>query len=112
MGVRVSTTIDMKALPSRVGAVKADADLLPAFTDSERAAFLALYRLDADTADYALDESVAADPARSLEAETALSALLANDYAGAVRHVNQLIDAVVVGVVNSPNPRITETSPR
>ncbi len=105
MGVRVSTTIDMKALPSRVGAVKADADLLPAFTDSERAAFLALYRLDADTADYALDESVAADPARSLEAETALSALLANDYAGAVRHVNQLIDAVVVGVVNSPNPK-------
>jgi ABC-type antimicrobial peptide transport system permease subunit len=27
------------------------------------------------------------------------------DYAGAVRHVNQLISAVVVGVVNSPNPK-------
>ncbi len=104
-GVRVSTTIDMKALPSRVGATKADGDLLPAFTDAERAAFLALYRLDAERSDYALDEALASDPAFAEEADTALSALLANDYPGAVRHVNQLIDAVVVGVVNSPNPK-------
>ncbi|ULQ59496.1 FtsX-like permease family protein [Brucepastera parasyntrophica] len=27
------------------------------------------------------------------------------DYSGAVRHVNQLVDAVVVGVINSPNPK-------
>jgi hypothetical protein len=26
------------------------------------------------------------------------------DYSGAVRHVNQLVDAVVVGVINSPDP--------
>ncbi len=105
MGVRVSTTIDMKALPERIAAVKADADLLPAFSGEELAAFRALYRLDSDGSDYELDAALAADPSRASDADTALAALLSRDYAGAVRHVNQLIDAVVVGVVNSPNPK-------
>jgi ABC-type lipoprotein release transport system permease subunit len=33
-----------------------------------------------------------------------LDAMIRAGYAGAVRHVNQLVDAVVVGVINSPDP--------
>lgn len=104
-GVRISTTIDVKALPTRVSAAKADEELLPALSDDARAAFSALYRLGDAGTDYELDSARADDAAFGRDADVALAALLSLDYAPAVRHVNQLIDAVVVGVINSPNPK-------
>jgi len=101
MGVRISTSIDIKGLPERIPAGKADDDILPGFDYRERAAFSSVYRLEGD--DYRL---IGGDATDGTDAELALAALIRLDYAGAVKHVNQLVDAVVVGVINSPNPML------
>ncbi len=101
MDVRISTTIDMKALPERIMGEKFSRDIAPLFTGSDREALNALYELDPVLQDYILRET----PENEVYKEKVLAILLESDYSGAVRHVNQLIDAVVVGVVNSPNPK-------
>lgn len=99
MDVRISTVIDMKAAPESVGKDKFEKELLPSVAAQSRDLVAAAYEADPVTGDYRL----IADDERTIDA--VLAALLAADYVGAVRHVNQLIDAVVVGVVNSPNPK-------
>ena len=99
MDVRISTVIDMKAAPLAVSKNKFEADLLPLLTADGRKKVLSAYVLDAATATYLLrteDETLLA---------SILDAMVAADFSGAIRHVNQLIDAVLVGVVNSPNPK-------
>lgn len=100
MDVRISTVIDTVEAPEAVRKEKFERDLLPSLSEAGRAAVRAAYRQDPVTGDYAL---AAADG--SAAAEAALRAMLDAEYAGAIRHVNQLVDAVVVGVVNSPNPK-------
>jgi len=99
MDVRISTTIDMKALPDRIMADKFTRDVLGRLDISGRAALEKAYRVEPEGGIYALATDDAALRSRALEL------LLSVDYSGAVRHVNQLIDATVVGVVNSPNPK-------
>lgn len=99
MDVRISTVIDMKAAPLAVSKNKFEADLLPSLTAEGRDAVRSAYVLDEATAAYLLsteDEALLA---------SILEAMVAAEFSGAIRHVNQLIDAVVVGVVNSPNPK-------
>jgi putative ABC transport system permease protein len=99
MDVRISTAIDIKAAPETVRRDKFETELLPRLSGNGLELVKAAYAADPATGDYFL----AAQDARTVEA--VLEALVAADYPGAVRHVNQLIDAVVVGVVNSPNPK-------
>ncbi len=103
--VRVSTTIDAAALPDSIDAPRFERDLYESAGAETRADYDALYRLNPDTRSYELmpEGSFPGDgPARS----RALRAMLDAGFPGAVVHVNQLIDAVVVGVVNAPNPAI------
>lgn len=100
MDVRISTVIDMKALPETIRAGKFENELLPALSAEARRDVEAVYGRDEGTGDYLL-----ADAADAAARERALGRMAEADFAGAVRHVNQLIDAVVVGVVNSPNPK-------
>jgi putative ABC transport system permease protein len=99
MDVRISTTIDIKALPDKILEEKFERDLFPMFTGEKRHLLLKVYQKDKLLGDYFLNG------ATESEKEMILSTLLENNYTGAIRHVNQLIDAVVVGVVNSPNPK-------
>jgi len=98
MDVRIATVIDVKEAPETIREDKFEGDLLPALSDEGRELVLGAYAADPATGDYRLASSAPA------AVDAALRAMLDADFAGAVRHVNQLIDAVVVGVVNSPNP--------
>ncbi len=99
MDVRIATTIDLKAAPEIIRKEKFEGELLAKLEGSARERLRAAYAADEITGDYRL---VAVDEA---EVAAVLADLLAIDFSGAVRHVNQLVDAVVVGVVNSPNPK-------
>ncbi len=99
MDVRISTTIDMKAAPETVRKDKFEAAILPLLDGAARSRVLAAYAEDPLTGDYQL----AITDAAAIDA--VLADLVAINFAGAVRHVNQLIDAVVTGVINSPNPK-------
>jgi ABC-type lipoprotein release transport system permease subunit len=99
MNVRISTVIDIKAVPESVRKEKFDMDLAPVLNEEERELFNRAYEFDGLTRSWYL---VSEDEVL----ETAvLAAMLRVDYTGAIRHVNQLVSAVVVGVVNSPNPK-------
>lgn len=97
--VRVSTTIDIAELPETIDVSRFERDLLPPADVAGRDALAASYEKDAGAGVYRL---VANDTVKA----RALRSLLDLGYPGAVRHVNQLIDARVVGVVNAPNPAL------
>jgi putative ABC transport system permease protein len=98
MDVRISTTIDIKALPERIIEEKFNRDIIPLFKGKEDMLFSA-YTKDPVLRDFILTGT---DEKNN---NLVLSVLLEADYSGAVRHVNQLIDGVVTGIVNSPNPK-------
>lgn len=99
MDVRIATTIDLKAAPESIRGAKFEGELLPSLGPEARARALAAYEKDPLTGDYRL-----AAPGTA-EAGAVLDDMATSGFSGAIRHVNQLVDAVVVGVVNSPNPK-------
>jgi ABC-type lipoprotein release transport system permease subunit len=96
--VRLSTVIDYKMAPDSIRKDKWDADLWPLLRAEEQEIVAGTYEFDELTAAYLLAEE---DPAKL---DAALAAMIRADFSGAVRHVNQVIDAKVVGLVNSPDP--------
>ncbi|GHU05111.1 hypothetical protein FACS1894147_10950 [Spirochaetia bacterium] len=104
MNVRISTVIDIKAAPDSVRGDKYVADLLPLFTAEERTLFESAYVFDDLLDAWLLDT----EDRYTLEA--VLQAMVRVDYSGAIRHVNQLISAVVVGTLNAPNPKLNNNT--
>ncbi|GHV81778.1 hypothetical protein AGMMS49991_03360 [Spirochaetia bacterium] len=98
--VRISTVIDYKMAPDTVRRDKWDVDLWPLLTQAEQTLVGAAYEYDDLLEAYMLVES---DPAKL---NATLAAMIRIDYSGAVRHVNQVIDAKVVGTINSPDVAI------
>jgi ABC-type lipoprotein release transport system permease subunit len=100
MNVRISTVIDIKAPPDSIRNDKFDAELAPLLGAAEMVFFTGAYEYDdlTDTWYVVTDDPVLLDEV--------LRAMVRVDYSGAVRHVNQLISAVVVGTVNAPNPKL------
>lgn len=96
--VRVSTVIDYKAAPDGIRKDKWDADLWGLLSPREQALVGAAYEFDELTQAYLLIETDAA------KLDAVLAAMIRADFSGAVKHVNQVIDAKVVGMVNSPDP--------
>jgi ABC-type lipoprotein release transport system permease subunit len=109
MNVQISTVIDIKAAPETVRNEKFEADLAPVLSAEELELFRLAYQFDELTQAWYLTEGQLTEGQPDTEDEALQSRILAAmvrvDYAGAIRHVNQLISAVVVGVVNSPNPK-------
>jgi ABC-type lipoprotein release transport system permease subunit len=99
--VSISTVIDIKAAPESLKASRYDRDIAPLFTQAERDAFSRAYTYDGIVDGYFLssdDEELLAEVGR---------AMVRIDYAGAVRHIYQVISAVtVVGVLDTPNPQM------
>jgi ABC-type antimicrobial peptide transport system permease subunit len=83
---------------------KFEADLAPVLNAEELALFHRAYQFDELTGAWYLAEAQLDSGEQALHSQV-LAAMARVDYAGAIRHVNQLISAVVVGVVNSPNPK-------
>lgn len=105
MDARVSTTIDIAAAPETIPKDKYEGVLFPALSEGGKEAVSRVYTADPATGDYRLNAEASGGKTAPGDLQRALRAMLDADYPGAVRHVNQLIDAVVVGVVNSPNPK-------
>ncbi|MDA3900634.1 MAG: FtsX-like permease family protein [Spirochaetes bacterium] len=99
MNVRISTTIDIKALPERIKTDKFNREIVPLFRKKDLELLNLVYEKDPLIDEYILTN------AEDKTKQKVLSRLLEADYNGAVKHVNQLIDAVIVGVINSPNPK-------
>lgn len=96
--VRISTVIDYKMIPDSIRRDKWDGDLWPLLNREERETLGAVYSLDESGGAYILSGE---EPSRL---SAALAAMIRVDFSGAVRHVSQVIDAKVVGLVNSPDP--------
>jgi ABC-type lipoprotein release transport system permease subunit len=104
MNARISTVIDMKAAPDVVRQDRFETDLEPLFSAGEMELFRRIYTYDELTAAWYLSTD---DPALAAEA---LAAMIRVDYSGAVRHVNQLIDVVLAGTLNAPNPQLNSNT--
>jgi ABC-type lipoprotein release transport system permease subunit len=99
MDIRISVTIDMKFLPPTIQKDRFDMNIASLLSGEEINIFMSTYGYDDQTQAYTLkssDEGVL---------KTVLDSLVRINYTGAFRHVNQLVDAVVVGIINSPNPK-------
>jgi ABC-type lipoprotein release transport system permease subunit len=99
MDIRISVTIDIKFLPPIIQKDRFDTDIVPLFSGEEIDIFMGAYGYDDQAHVYTLensDEGVL---------KNVLDSLVRISYSGAFRHVNQLVDAVVVGIINSPNPK-------
>jgi ABC-type lipoprotein release transport system permease subunit len=104
MNVQLSTVIDIKAAPETIRKDKYDADLAPVLSAEEQELFRKAYEYDELTEAWYLSSQGSFAEDEEMQARV-LAAMVRVDYSGAIRHINQLISAVVVGVVNSPNPK-------
>jgi len=96
--VRINAVIDIKAVPEIIRSDKWEGELLPALRSEDVALVQSAYEYEEFLNTYLLVEN---DEQRISQV---LDAMIRAGYAGAVRHVNQLLDAVIVGVINSPAP--------
>ena len=96
--VRINTTIHIKDVPEMIRSDRWEGELKPALRNEDIALVEAAYEHFESLGMYILAENDERELARVLEA------MIRADYRGAIRHVNQLMDFVVVGVINSPAP--------
>ena len=96
--VRINAVIDIKAVPETIRPDKWEGELMPALSAGDRSLVEAAYEYEDFLDAYLLAEE---DEQRL---DRILGAMIRADYSGAVRHVNQLLDATVAGVINSPDP--------
>jgi len=96
--VRINAVIDIKAVPEMIRPDKWEGELLPELRKEDVALVKAAYQYEDFMNAYILTEE---DEQKQNEV---LTAMIRAGFQGAVRHVNQLVDAIVVGVINSPDP--------
>jgi hypothetical protein len=96
--VRINAVIDIKAVPETIRSDKWEGELLPALRVEDRPLLEAAYEYEDFMGAYFLVEE---DEQRLGQV---LDAMVRAGYSGAVRHVNQLLDVTVAGVINSPDP--------
>ncbi|MDR2578853.1 MAG: FtsX-like permease family protein [Chitinispirillales bacterium] len=96
--VRINAVIDIKAVPETIRPTLWEGELMTSLREEDKELVEAAYTYEEFIGVYLLTEE---DEARK---DQILSAMIRAGFRGAVRHVNQLVDAVVVGVINSPDP--------
>lgn len=99
MDVRLSTVIDLAAAPALIRQERFQSELLDVLSPADQAILLETYEQDPLLGDWFLTAEDDDDLDR------VLAVLAGIGWNGAIRHVNQAIDAVVVGIINSPNPK-------
>ena len=96
--VRINAVIDIKATPEMIPKNKWDAELFPALRNEDKPLVMAAYQYFEPMNTYLLEET------NEEELNKVLDAMIRADFSGAVNHVNQAFDVVVVGVINCPAP--------
>ncbi|MCL2600384.1 MAG: FtsX-like permease family protein [Treponema sp.] len=100
--VNVSARIDVPGVPERLGLARWQ-ELMDILGPGEQALMHGAYYYDEFIGAYLISDDVYFDDEMmALVLETMLRA----EFSGALRHIHQLFSAVVVGVVNSPDPAI------
>ena len=96
--LRINAVIDIKAVPETIRADKWEGELIPALRDEDISMVEEAYEyVDIVNAYFLIEDD-------SYRLERILYAMLRAGYSGAVNHVFQAFDVVVVGVINSPAP--------
>ncbi|MCL2277238.1 MAG: FtsX-like permease family protein [Treponema sp.] len=96
--VRINTTVDIRMTPDIIRADKWEGELMPALRGEDRAAVRDAYQYEDFMDAYFLTETNPRQISRILDA------MIRAGFSGAVSHINQVFDVVVVGVINSPAP--------
>jgi len=96
--VRINAVIDIKAVPEMIRRHRWEDELWPGLRETDRSLVETAFVFDEYMNVYFLEEY---DEQRL---NLILEAMIRAGYTGAIRHVNQLMDVVVVGVINSPAP--------
>jgi len=96
--VRINAVIDIKAVPETIRSDKWEGELMPALRNEDKPLVEAAYEYEDFLDGYLLVEE------DEIALNAILTAMIRSGYSGAVRHVNQLLDAKVCGVINSPAP--------
>ena len=99
--VRISAVIDIKAVPEMIRGHRWEDELWPALREEDRPLLEAAYIYESDLDVYLL---VLDEAHNAQQINEVLNAMTRAGFSGAVRHVNQLMDVVVAGVINSPAP--------
>ena len=96
--VRINAVIDIKAAPELIRGDKWEGELWPALREEDRNVVLSAYQYEDFMNAWLLSET---DEERL---PLVLDAMIRAGYSGAVNHINQAFDVVVVGVINCPAP--------
>jgi len=96
--VRINTTVDIRMTPDMIRADRWEGELMPALRSEDRAMVQAAYQYEDFIDAYFLNETNDRLLSRILDA------MIRAGFSGAVSHINQVFDVVVVGVINSPAP--------
>ena len=99
--VNVSALIDVAGVPERISIARWYGELMEILSPADQALMHEAFYYDEFLNSYMIrDEVYFDDEMMALLLETMLRA----EFSGALRHIHQLFSAVVVGVVNSPDP--------
>jgi hypothetical protein len=96
--VRINAVIDIKAVPETIRPAQWEGELMTSLREEDKELVKAAYTYEEFIGVYLLTEE------NETRKDQVLSAMIRAGFRGAVRHVNQLVDAVVVGIINSPDP--------
>jgi ABC-type lipoprotein release transport system permease subunit len=96
--VRINATIDLKAVPEIIRESRWEGELMPYLREEDRELVKSAYTFEDFIGGYLLTEEC-----EKIQNKV-LAAMVRAGFRGAIQHVNQLIDVVVVGVINSPDP--------
>jgi len=96
--VRINATIDIRATPDMIRADKWEGELFPALREQDKALVQSAY----EYADFMNAYLLIEQNENALAA--VLDAMIRAGFSGAVSHINQAFDVVVVGIINSPAP--------
>ncbi|MCL2042944.1 MAG: FtsX-like permease family protein [Treponema sp.] len=96
--VQINAVIDIKAVPETIRFHRWENELMPALRPEDRAIVQAAYEYSEFLEIWDLIEE------DEEQLSLILDAMIRAGYAGAVRHVNQLMNVTVVGIINSPAP--------
>ncbi|MDR0302096.1 MAG: FtsX-like permease family protein [Treponema sp.] len=96
--VRINAVIDIKAAPVTIRPDKWEGELMPALRAEDKPLVETAYQYDNLLDAYLLCEE------DELTLDRILAAMIRAGFNGAVNHVNQVLDVIVTGVINSPDP--------
>jgi len=99
--VNVSALIDLTGVPERIGIARWYGELMEILGPEDRALMRAAYYYDEFLNSYMIRDEVYFDAEMM---DLILRTMLRAEFSGALLHIQQLFSAVVVGVVNSPDP--------